>query len=386
MRASVCAVLLAAGGSTRMGTNENNEPINKMLLEIGGKTPIRRCAEAFLPHADRFVIAVSEATRAEAERVASALPKPCRVVSGGARRQDSVLNAIAAAEAEVVAIHDCARCLVSSEVIERAVASALECGSGVAAIPVRDTLRRGDSFQTVERGGLYCMQTPQCFNKQMLIAAYADHSEDVTDDAEIWRRAYGSVALTKGDIMNQKLTEAGDIPLFNACAVKKQIDLLPRIGYGEDTHRLVEGRRLILGGVEIPFELGLLGHSDADALTHAVIDAMLGAAALGDIGMHFPDSDPRYKDVCSLELLDKASALLAENGFAVCSVDATVIAQRPKLAPFIYDMRSNLSRHIAGVDISRVSVKATTPEGTGPEGRLESITVRAVASAIRTDH
>ncbi len=151
------------------------------------------------------------------------------------------------------------------------------------------------------------------------------------------------------------------------------------MGFGEDTHRLVNGRALVLGGAEIPFDLGLLGHSDADVLTHAVIDALLGAVALGDIGSHFPDSDARYKDIRSLELLCAVNALLREKGYLLGNLDATIVAQRPKLAPHIPAMRQNLARALC-CDAARVSVKATTPEGCGPEGELICITSRCVCS------
>ena len=150
-----------------------------------------------------------------------------------------------------------------------------------------------------------------------------------------------------------------------------------RIGFGEDTHRLQEGRRLILGGVEIPYRLGLLGHSDADALCHAIIDALLGAAALGDIGRHFPDTEKRYKDADSLKLLAHANEMLREHGYAAVNTDSVITAQEPKLAPHIDGMRKNIAR-VLGLDISCVSVKATTPEHTGAEGNLECITVRSV--------
>lgn len=377
---TVCAVLLAAGGSTRMGADSEGRPINKLLIDFDRMTPIELCAAAFYPYVDEIVIAVSKDTERIAESVRNWCRVPVRIVPGGARRQDSVRNALTATDADIVSIHDCARCLVPHYVIEDSILKAAEFGSGVAAIPARDTLRDKETGETADRSKLLVMQTPQSFFREKLIEAYDQFDQDVTDDAALWQLAYGSVTYSEGDIMNQKLTGKGDVGFFARCIEELPI---PRVGYGEDTHRLVEGRRLILGGVEIPFELGLLGHSDADALTHAVIDAMLGAAALGDIGRHFPDSDPQYKGICSLELLKKVSELIEENGFEVCNIDATVIAQKPKLAPFIEEMRANIAANIAGLSINAVSVKATTPEGTGPEGNLECITVRAVASLLQ---
>lgn len=154
-----------------------------------------------------------------------------------------------------------------------------------------------------------------------------------------------------------------------------------RIGHGYDVHRLVEGRKLILGGVEIPFELGLLGHSDADVLLHAVSDALLGAAALGDIGKHFPDTDPRYEGADSMKLLERVVELLEENGFKVNNIDCTVIAQKPKLAPFIGQMKSNIAQ-VCGIDGDRVNVKATTEEKLGFTGELKGISAHAVCTII----
>ena len=378
---TVCAVLLAAGSSSRMGRGADGRSINKLLVSFGGLTPVERCVKAFSGFADELVIVVSGETLEAARRAAFLSDKPVRLVAGGGRRQDSVLNGVTATECDIVAIHDCARFLVSKEVIGEAIASAAESGSGVAAVNVRDTLRRRSDGSAVERDGLVSMQTPQCFERKKLIEAYEAFDGEATDDAAVWQAAFGPVNLTAGSLMNQKLTEAGDMGFFETMTEKRS--QVMRIGIGEDTHRLEPGRRLVLGGVEIPFELGLLGHSDADALIHAIIDAMLGAAALGDIGGHFPDKDPAYKDISSLLLLEKASELLEKAGFRVVNIDATITAQQPKLAPYIPEMRKKIADAIARIGIEEVSVKATTPEGLGPEGALQSITVRAVCGIVR---
>jgi 2-C-methyl-D-erythritol 4-phosphate cytidylyltransferase/2-C-methyl-D-erythritol 2,4-cyclodiphosphate synthase len=378
---SVCAILLAAGSSTRMGRGADGARVNKLLMSFGGLTPVERCALAFCRYADEFVIVVSEDTREAAFRAAERTDKPVRIVAGGERRQDSVLAGITATDCDIVAIHDCARFLVSGAVIEEAIASAKEKGSGAAAVNVRDTLRKREEGSIVDRSGLVSMQTPQCFDRSMLLEAYDEVVGEATDDAAVWQAKFGPVCLTKGSLMNQKLTEAEDVGFFRAMTEGR--NGIMRIGIGEDTHRLTEGRRLVLGGVEIPFELGLLGHSDADALIHAIIDAMLGAAALGDIGGHFPDKDPAYKDISSLILLEKASGLLEEAGYEVVNIDATITAQQPKLAPYIPEMRKKIAEAISRIGIEDVSIKATTPEGLGPEGSLQSITVRAVCGVVR---
>lgn len=381
MEKTVSAILLAAGSSTRMGRGSDGERINKLTIKPGGTDPISLCVRAFSPVADEIVIVVSEATRAAAEKIRSLSSVPVRIVRGGARRQDSVQNGVSAASCDIVAIHDCARCLVSPEIIKNAVEDAIKYSSGVAAVKVRDTIRNTETGETVQRDGLVLMQTPQCFDRNMLLEAYANDPGDVTDDAAVWQKTYGPVHLTEGGIVNQKLTERSDIEFFERMIGGGRKAM--RVGIGEDTHRLVEGRKLILGGVCIPFRLGLLGHSDADALIHAVIDAMLGAAALGDIGKQFPDKEPQYKDISSVILLERTARLLYDKGFAVVNIDATITAQDPKLAPFIPEMRKTIADAVPRIGIEDVSVKATTPEHTGPEGNLECITVRAVACVER---
>lgn len=374
MDKTVCAILLAAGSSQRMGTDESGERINKLLLDINGLNPIERCVRTFSRTADSIVIIVSESTREAAKRAALLTRVPVKIALGGARRQDSVLNGISETNADIVAIHDCARCMVTEEIINKAVTSAKEFGSGVAAVNMRDTVRRADTGETLDREGLVLMQTPQCFDRRRLLLAYEAGVPSVTDDAAVWQTLFGPVRLTEGSFMNQKLTEKGDIDFF-----RRMGGTCMRIGIGEDTHRLTEGRKLILGGVEIPFRLGLLGHSDADALVHAIIDALLGAAALGDIGRHFPDTDIRYKGIDSLKLLEKTVEMLEEKRYRTVNIDAVVTAQEPKLKPYIEIMREKIAGAIKHVGIENISVKATTPEHLGPEGNLESITVRAVA-------
>mgnify|MGYP001041201350 CR=1 FL=1 len=232
----------------------------------------------------------------------------------------------------------------------------------------------GREGELVDRNGVMLAQTPQSFKYDRIMKAYRQAKDDgvqATDDCALYKRLYGSVHYSLGGVINQKLTTEEDIELFQKLTARE------RIGYGEDTHRLTEGRRLVIGGVEIPYRLGLMGHSDADVLIHAVIDALLGAAAMGDIGRLFPDSSPEYKDMDSLILLKRAWQMVRGAGYEICSVDATVIAQEPKLAPYIDNMRRNIADAM-GCDVGIVSAKATTPEHTGPEGNLECITARSV--------
>ena len=361
-------ILLAAGNGTRMGTN-------KLLMRICGKTPVEYCIKAAEKSCvDEIIIAVSEDTRAHAESISCEKPVKCAV--GGKTRGESVYNALSVCSEGIVAIHDCARCAVTPDIIDRCIIDAVQYGNSQAAARVRDTIRNETTGARMNRDELLIMQTPQVFRKEEITSAYMHCGTDKnTDDCEVFIAYGGKPHYTICPVTNQKLTYPEDIPFFEK--MLKGNDTM-RIGYGEDTHRLCEGRDLILGGVKIPFSLGLLGHSDADALCHAVSDALLGACALGDIGKHFPDTDPRYEGADSLVLLSRVAEMLVEKGFRIVNVDATIVAQQPKLAPHIDKMRENISRAI-NADAACVSVKATTPEHTNAEGRLECMTVRATA-------
>lgn len=377
---TVCAVLLAAGSSSRMGSN-------KMLFRFNGMNPIELCLAAFAGIADEAVIAVSEDTAEAAEEAARHSELDVRIVLGGARRQDSVLNALTATDADIVAIHDCARCLVTGQVISSSIDSAILHGSGIASVRPVDTIRTEAGGEVIDRNTLLAAQTPQSFDRQKLLHAYdsVDDSLLYTDDAAIFRQAGNELFFSEGSKLNLKLTSPEDVELFSAILNErygKREVMKMRIGFGEDTHRLIEGRKLILGGVDVPFEKGLDGHSDADVLTHAVIDAVLGACALGDIGQHFPDSDPAYKGINSLLLAKEAAKSIQEHGYSICNLDVTLVAQKPKLAGYRDEMRRNLASAFS-VDFDSISVKFTTPEHTGPEGRGESMTARAVASVLK---
>lgn len=370
-------ILLAAGASSRMG-----QP--KLALPFGGRTALEHALLAFLQVEDSPVLEIILAVSPQTQDLAAGLANqygallPIRVCMGGATRGDSVFQALQLARGDVVCIHDGARCLVSWSVIQASIQAARAQGSGVAAIPCRDTLWQADGAATLPREGFCAAQTPQSFSRARLVAAYEDAQKAgvaATDDAAIYSRLYGPVTFSAGDLANQKLTVPEDIPLFATLLSPPA----PRLGYGEDTHRLVAGRPLVLGGVTIPFHLGLLGHSDADALAHAAMDAMLGACALGDIGKLFPDTDPQYAGICSLTLLTQILRRTLAQGYALSNLDATIVAQQPKLAPHIPAMRAKLAAAMA-CGQERISIKATTPEGCGPEGALESITVRCVCS------
>ncbi len=380
---NVTLLLLAAGQSERMGEN-------KLLLPLLGKSVLERALNAALAASEIteiIVVASEQAYPLASELALQRAEKPIRVVQGGATRQESAyLGLLAAKGADIAAIHDAARCLCSPEIIDESVRSARAYGSGVVALAVQDTIKRvqgGAVVTTLERSELVQIQTPQTFRYDFILRAYERARSDgfsATDDSALAERLGESVRTVPGSAENIKLTTKADIGIaLGILSRRGETGGGARAGIGEDTHRLVTGRRLVLGGASIPYSKGLLGHSDADALTHAVIDALLGAAAFGDIGELFPDTDADYKDICSLELLKQTARILNDGGFKIGGIDAVVVAESPKLSPYKARMRLNLASAL-GIEAHRVSVKATTTEGLGKEGRGEAITARAVAT------
>ena len=378
----VSAVLVAAGSSTRMG-------FDKLSFDLGGETVVQRSIRAFAecPLVSEIVL-VAGKNRAFLEQQAAACTKPVQVVQGGATRAESAKNGVLAAHGELVAVHDAARPFVSQAVITAALEAAAACGAAPA-VPVKDTVKRavrGDGktvpehcmvTDTPDRSTLYAVQTPQCFDRAAYLAALdeldAEKARLVTDDCSLFELTGRPVQLTQGDYANLKITTREDLPRAEQ---KEGNDM--RIGHGYDVHRLVEDRKLILGGVEVPFEKGLLGHSDADVLAHAVMDAVLGAAALGDIGKHFPDTDPAYAGADSLKLAQHVARIMREHGWKIVNIDSTLLCQKPKLAPYIPAMRENLAAAF-GMPVDAVSVKATTEEHLGFTGEGLGIAAHAVA-------
>ncbi len=368
---TAAAVIVAAGASRRMG-------FDKLAARVPGGTVLERSVRAFDAHPlIGALVLVAGENRAAVEAAAARCEKPVRVVAGGATRAASVRAGVEAVAADFIAIHDAARPFVTPEVITAALETAFRTGAAAPAVPVKDTVKAAENGlvrETPPRGTLFAVQTPQCFRTSLYRQALAAvNTEDVTDDCSIVERAGFPVALTPGDYANYKITTPDDLPARGAAREERPM----RVGHGYDVHRLVEGRALILGGVRVPFEKGLLGHSDADVLTHAVMDALLGAAALGDIGKLFPDTDPAYAGADSVALLRCVAALLAEKGWAVENADATVICQAPRLAPHIAAMRENLAAAM-GVSPARVSVKATTEERLGFTGAGAGVAAHCV--------
>jgi len=377
----VSAIIAAGGRGTRFG---GDAP--KQMLSLAGRPILQRSVEAFsgCSRVNEVIVALpDDLAAAPPDYLRGAGPR-VRVVAGGARRQDSVARAFAAASVDVdlVVIHDAARPLVTEALIARTIDAAHASGAAIAALQATDTVKRGSAggriLGTLDRGEVFLAQTPQAFRAEVLRAALslASSATAATDEAMLAEQAGYAVMLVEGDRRNLKITTQDDFDMAERLlgAAARRV----RVGHGYDLHRLVEGRPLVLGGVTVPFERGLDGHSDADVVAHAVTDAVLGAAGLGDIGRLFPDSDPTWKGADSIGLLTTAAGVVRTAGYVVGSVDVTVIAERPKLLPYVGSMRENLAGAL-GVDIACISVKGKTNEQVDSMGRGESIAAHAVA-------
>ena len=386
MRVSV--IIAAAGAGRRLGS-----ATPKQMLDIGGGTILQHSVNAFAAHArvsDIVVVMPPERTAFSLRPATTVDPRtlpPIRTVAGGERRQDSVANGFDAVSpsADVVLIHDAARPFVTSDLIDRTIDAAARYGAAIAALQSRDTVKRvapgGAISATMPREEIYLAQTPQGFRREVLAKAIAIGRSGVeaTDEAMLAERAGFSVHVVDGDPGNVKITTEDDL---DAARIRTATTGKPartgRAGTGYDLHRLVEGRPLVIGGVTIQSDRGALGHSDADVVCHAATDAILGAAGLGDIGRHFPDTDARWKGASSLDLLARAAAMLADAGYEVGNVDVTVILEAPKIKDAIDDMRARVAKAL-GVDVSRVSIKGKTNEGVDAIGRREAIAAHAIA-------
>jgi 2-C-methyl-D-erythritol 4-phosphate cytidylyltransferase / 2-C-methyl-D-erythritol 2,4-cyclodiphosphate synthase len=400
----VTAIVVAGGRGERFGG-----ATPKQLLDLDGRTVLERCVEAFASHPRiTEVLVVLPAPLVEWGAAALAVFR-ARVVPGGARRQDSVACGFdaASADAGVLLVHDAVRPLVPAAVIDRVIDAAWAHGAAIAALRARDTVKKarvvgGQAFvdATIPRDEIWLAQTPQGFRRDVLTEAIeiGRGGVEATDEAMLAERAGHAVALVEGDVSSLKITTPGDLAVARALAgtpgaeqhrgaprsgtkaarPRKDLEDGMRIGFGYDLHRFVEGRPLVLAGVTVPFEKGLLGHSDADAVCHAVTDALLSAANLGDIGKLFPDTDPQWKDADSLRLLEDAAARVRAAGYRVVNVDVVVVAERPKIGPHTAEMRARLS-HALAVDPRDVGIKGKTNEGVDAIGRGEAIAVYAVA-------
>lgn len=373
---SVWALIMAAGAGARMGLG-----FNKALMPIDGIPMLQRSAEAFYGIVDGIAVV----TRAEDIKAVRELSLRAMVVGGGVTRQQSVLRGLQALPegAAYVLVHDAARPFVSKEVIQRCIASVKAHGSGVASVPVSDTIKQvGDDnivIHTPPRASLRAAQTPQAFGVAALRSAIElleSRGETHTDDASAMEATGHMVMLVNGAPENRKITTQADLAWAESFTGGRESPMT-RIGIGYDVHRLVAGRPLYLCGICVPSEKGLLGHSDADVALHALTDALLGAAAMGDIGRHFPDTDPAYKGIASSLLLTRTVQLLRDHGFVPQQLDLTIVAEKPKIAPYIPAMAQRVADLLC-VPQANVNIKATTTEGLGFEGEGLGISAHAV--------
>lgn len=387
----VTAIIAAAGSGSRLGAETP-----KQLLDLGGRTMLQRSVEAFASHPRvQDVIVVLPADLAARPPAWMRDHASLRVTAGGDRRQDSVARAFKGIDdrTEVVLIHDAARPFVTPELISSSIDAAARYGAAIVAQPVRDTVKRVRAdgtatptvIETLPRETIFLAQTPQAFRREVLREAVAlgESGVEATDEAALAERAGHPVHIVAGTAGNVKITTADDLEAarrrYHSEAANRSEG---RVGAGYDLHRLVEGRRLVLGGVEVPSDRGALGHSDADVVCHAATDAILGAASLGDIGRHFPDTDARWKDASSTELLRHAVHLIHGAGYRVENLDVVVVLERPKIAPYLGSICERLAG-ILEVAPDRVSVKGKTNEGVDAVGRGEAIAAHAVALLAR---
>ena len=318
------------------------------------------------------------------------LTKVTTIVAGGRERQDSVRNCLAAinVKCDVVVIHDAVRPFVTQELIRQVIAAAKITGAASTGVKAKDTIKeiKKDNMiaATIPRQNLWLTQTPQAFKFSLLKDAYQSAYDEKfygTDDASLVERIGKKVKMIEGSYENIKITTQEDILIADAL-MKKGSKINFRNGFGYDSHRFASNRKLILGGIKIPFDKGLKGHSDADALIHAICDSLLGAAGCGDIGRHFPDNDLEYKNISSVTLLKRVKIIIESKGFSINNVDSTVVMEAPKLAPYISKM---VSKIVLALDIAETSVniKAKTNEGMGFIGRKEGIAAFAIATVTK---
>jgi len=377
----VVGIVAAGGSGVRAG-------VAKQWLVLGGETVLRRAARALAacPLVDEIVAVVPPGEESRGSDELSGLGRPARAVPGGIARADSVRNGLAAAEGSaVVLVHDAARPFATPELAARVAEAAARDGAALAALPVTDTVKRAAGeddprvAETLDRRTLWLAQTPQGFRRDLLVRAFETAgaaAAAATDECSLVERLGATVTLVPGEPGNFKITGPADVDRARAA-----LEAPVAMGVGYDTHRFSPGRRLVLGGVEFDGD-GLLGHSDADVCAHAIGDAILGAAGLGDLGRHFPDTDPRWKGVSSLVLLREIARKAAERGWRVGNADVTLAAKRPKVAPRAEEMRARIAEAL-GISPAQVNVKATTGEGMGFVGREEGIAAHAVALLVR---
>ena len=369
----VSVILACAGKGERAGLNKN-----KLLAEFNGQTVLEKTFNALKNSklVDEIIVTVS---KNDEKAITDLVGDKAIICLGGDTRTQSIKNALKLVSGDIVLIHDGARPFIDNDIIYNCIACAKENGSAITVIPSRDTVCKvlGDEIiEYLGKSEIYSVQTPQGFKTELIKKAY-DLAGDKTfnDDGEVYKHYIGKLFTVIGKDENVKITYNKD---FNLLAKKP----LTRVGVGFDCHKLVENRNLILGGVLIPHTKGLLGHSDADVLTHAIMDAILSSISERDIGYHFPDTDEKYKGANSIELLKKVLDIAKNKGYKVTQVSASIMAEKPKLKSHIPEITKNLAK-VLGVNETEVGIGATTLEGLGFVGREEGICVHATATLIK---
>lgn len=376
----VSAVIAAGGKGSRMGADKN-----KVYLKLCGIEMLLYTVTAFNLNSsiDEIIVVTGEGDIERCRNLLKSCDKVSAVTEGGNTRQQSVYNGISKASGDIILIHDGARALISQKEITSVIEDCAKYGAAAVGVKVKDTLKLAENgfiTGTADRENTYQIQTPQAFKADIIKRAHKNainNGFDFTDDCRAAEEIGVKIKITEGSYENIKITTPEDMVIAEGIISKNRRKEYMRIGQGYDVHRLTEGRDLILCGVKIPYEKGLLGHSDADVALHALSDAILGAAALGDIGRHFPDTDDRYKGADSRVLLREIVRMVRDKGFEIENADVTIAAQKPKLAGYIDKMRDNIAKDL---EISKdcVNVKATTTERLGFEGRGEGISSTAV--------
>lgn len=388
---NVSVILVAAGSGRRFGYEQN-----KLFYPLCGSPVLTHTLKNVLAAScvSEVVIVFAEVDRKMIEAIVASLQPavPIKYVLGGAEREDSVYNGLlaTAATSEIVMVHDGSRPMAGPEWFDNAVATMAHANAAVYAIPVTDTVKMKEIAEaeglqritTLDRSRLIAVQTPQIFRRNTLLQAHR-HAKETgisgTDDASLVEVLGEKILILQGNKRNHKVTTMDDVPILE---FYMNGPTEHRVGSGYDVHQLVTGRKLVLGGVEIPFEKGLVGHSDADVLIHALMDALLGAAGLKDIGTYFPDSDMTFKNISSLVLLQKVRQILVENSCRVINVDVTLMAQRPKIKAYVTEMIQNIAAALQ-IDAAAVSVKATTTERLGFVGKEEGMAAQAAAMILK---
>jgi 2-C-methyl-D-erythritol 4-phosphate cytidylyltransferase/2-C-methyl-D-erythritol 2,4-cyclodiphosphate synthase len=387
----ISVIIVAAGSGRRFGYERN-----KLFFPLCGKPVLTHTLQHVLGAASvtEVVIVVAERDRTDIEAIVEGLHPcvPVRFALGGAEREDSVYNGLMKtdSEADIVMVHDGSRPMAGPEWFDNGASALGDANVAVYAIPVKDTVKEREHggewglqrVRTLDRSRLVAVQTPQIFRRETLLKAhqYAQaHGITGTDDASLAEAMGEKIVLLQGDERNHKVTTMDDVPILEFYMTGPTEH---RVGSGYDVHELTEGRKLVLGGVTIPYEKGLKGHSDADVLIHAVMDALLGAAGLKDIGTYFPDNDDAFKGISSMVLLRKVRQILIENSCRIVNIDVTLMAQQPKIKPYVPQMTANLAEALQ-IDVSAVSVKATTTEHLGFVGRQEGMAAQAAAMVIQ---